>query len=143
MIVWETRQRAVRACAERFVGKPFRWGVADCVRLARHDLHALKIKTPMLKGVAYRSELGAAKALKAQGFADLIEAVDATGFARIPPASAWPGDLVAVPGEGSGPFSAALGVAMGDGSVLGFAGGFGNVRTGGGKDAFICAWRVA
>ena len=137
-MIWEDRQRAVRACAERFVGKPFRWGVADCVVLARHDLHQLKIRTPMLKGVTWRSELGAVKALKKSGFADLIEAVDALGFARIPPAGAWAGDLVAVPCE-EGPWGAALTVAMGDGSLIGFQGGVGDFLR---PAAFVCAWRV-
>ena len=141
MKVWTDRIAAVEACKARFLAKPFRWGVADCVTLARHDLHSLRIKTPMLKGVAYRSELGALKAFRKAGYADLIEAVDALGFARIPPASAWAADLVAVPCE-DGPWGAALTVATGDGGLIGFADGIGTVRTGGGPDAFVCAWRV-
>lgn len=141
MIGLAQRQRAVQACIDRFVGKPFRWGVADCVRLARHDLHAMGVKTAMLKGVAYRSELGAARALKAAGHADLIAAVDAMGFVRVPPARAWMGDLMALPCEdGREPWGAALVVAKGDGAVIGFQGGFGVEMR---PTAFTCAWRVA
>ncbi len=86
------------------------FGSADCVRLAAHAMHKLNVPVPLLKGVRYRSELGAAKALNAAGFADLAEAMDAMGFARIAPAMAWPGDIVAGRSRDDGPFRYALSV---------------------------------
>lgn len=104
------REAAVRACLKRFAGKQMQPGVADCVKLAAHSMHKMGVAVPLLKGVRYRSELGAAKVLKDKGFADLAEAMDAMGFVRIAPAMAWPADIVAGRSREDGPFSYALSV---------------------------------
>ena len=144
------REAAVRACMARFDGKELRYGVADCVRLVGHSMHKLGVGAPLLKGVRYRSELGAAKALRGLGFADLAEAVDALGFVRIGAAMAWPGDIIAGPSRESGPFRLALSVAHEYGAVRTLAFGptpDGRVICGVGKPDLshpdVIAWRVA
>lgn len=134
----------------RFEGKTLRWGVADCVRLASHSAHNLGVAVPLLKGVRYRSELGAAKALKAMGFADLVEAVDAWGLVRIAPAMTWPGDIVAGRSQESGPFRFALSIAHEPGAARTLAFGptpDGRVICGVGSPDLshpdVVAWRVA
>ena len=132
------RQRAAQACIDRFVGKPYTPGVRDCARLAAHSMHGMGRKVGLLKGVKYTSEVGAVKALRKLGFADLIAAVDALGLERIPPAAALPGDLVAMPCA-PGPFGCALMVAVGNGRVLGFSDGVCAVFQ---PLEFVTAWRV-
>lgn len=112
------RQQAVEACVQRFVGKPYEPGVRDCVKLASHVMHKMGRRVGLTKSVRYTSERGALKALKALGFKDLMEAVDATGMARIAPAMALPGDIVALPADGL--FGCALAVTAGNSLVLGF-----------------------
>lgn len=144
------REAAVRACMARFDGKPMQWGVADCVRLCAHSMHKLGVSAPLMKGVRYRSELGAAKALKGLSFADLVEAVDALGFVRIAPSMTWPGDIIAGRSREDGPFRFALSVVHEYGAARTLAFGptpDGRVLCGVGKPDLshpdIIAWRVA
>lgn len=111
------RRDAAQATLDRFVGVPFHWGKADCVRLAAFNLRQLGYRPRLSKGGAYGSFRGAVKALGLAGFADLMAAVDAQGLPRIAPSQALPGDLVALPGEEGWP---ALTVALGNGRVLGW-----------------------
>lgn len=134
------RGRAAQACVDRFAGRPYAEGQRDCVHLAAHALHQLGIGTPLLKGAKYSTPKGALRALKRTGFASLIEAVDAMGFARIAPASAWPGDLIAM--ESDHP-AGALGVALSGGDMLAFQDGHEGAQViGRGACRLICAWRV-
>lgn len=116
------RQAAVQACLDRFDGKPYKPGTHDCARLAAHAMHKMGVKVPLMKGVKYTTEAGAAKALKAKGFASLAAAVDALGLNRIAPASTLPGDIVAIPTE-AGAFGCALMVKADNGRVIGFSDG--------------------
>ncbi|XBQ15795.1 MAG: hypothetical protein ABL308_12660 [Oceanicaulis sp.] len=102
------RQRAVSACLKKFDERALSFGKADCVRLAALALRKQGVAIPLLKGVQYRTRVGAMKALAASGFSDLCAAVDALGLARIAPASAWPGDLIAMPTPDGDPFGASL-----------------------------------
>lgn len=131
------RQQAVEACRARFEGKAYEPGSRDCAKLAAHALHKQGRKVGLLKGVRYHSEVGALKVLRQLGFETLMDAVDAVGLERIPPASARPGDLVAVPGEGA--FGCALMVAADNGRVFGFSDGIGAFWQ---PLSFVCAWRV-
>jgi hypothetical protein len=114
------RQRATEATIARYDGKPFTWGRYDCARMAAFQLRGMGKRVSLLKGGRYSSPLGAAKALKRLGYADLGEAVDALGLPRIAPAAAIMGDLVGMPSEDG---KVALAVAVGNGLVLGAQGG--------------------
>lgn len=110
------RIAAVDATIARFNGKPLKYGKDDCARMASFCLRKLGVRTPILKAGTYSSAVGAARAMKRMGVKDLIEGVDLLGLPRIAPATALPGDIVAL----EGPYGAALTVAIGNGRVLGF-----------------------
>lgn len=131
------RQQAVEACRARFDGKAYEPGSRDCAKLAAHALHKQGRRVGLLKGVRYHSELGALKVLRKLGFSSLMDAVDALGLERIPPAAARPGDLIAVPGEGA--FGCALMVQADNGRVFGFSNGVAGFWQ---PLQFVCAWRV-
>jgi len=116
------RQRAVDACLKRFNGQPLLWGREDCVKLAALALRKQGVAVPLLKGVRYSSAATALRRLKALGHDDLVAAMDATGLARIAPAQAWPGDIVALPTDDER-WGCALTVAVNNGRVLGFFNG--------------------
>jgi hypothetical protein len=115
------RQRAVEACVSRFVSKPLDFKVRDCVRLVRHDLHHMGHGTGLLKGVRWGTAPGALKAMRKLGFDDLMQGMDATGLARIPPAMALPADILALPAEGG--FGCALAVFAGNDLAIGYIDG--------------------
>lgn len=139
------RERALRACKARFEGKALDWRSRDCVRLAAHAMRSLGVATPLLKGLSYRSELAAAKALRDLGYADLVEAMDATNLVRVAPAMTWPGDIVAGPGRDSGPFRFSLSVVHSAGARRTLAFGPDGVCGVGSPDLTLphVAWRVA
>lgn len=130
------RQRAAQACVDAYVGKPPVWGTRDCLRLFRFVAHKMGVKVG--KCPRYSTEGGAVRALKRSGFADLMAAVDGQGLARIAPAAALPGDIIALPADDV--FGCALTVALGNGRVLGyFEGGCQVIE----PKAFLTAWRIA
>ncbi|MFT6460703.1 MAG: hypothetical protein ACJA0Y_000192 [Maricaulis maris] len=137
------RQRAVDACLKRFAGQALRWGRTDCVKLTALALRKQGVSVPQLKGLRYRSALGAAKALEATGHDNLLAAMDATGLARIAPAAAWPGDIVGLPSDDDR-FDVALTVCVSPGSTrllsLDGAGRFGVIKP---SSLFCGAWRVS
>ena len=109
------RVTAAQATLDHWQGVPFQWGKADCVRMAVFHLKQLGHKVTLAKAGAYSSALGAKRALVRSGYADLPGAMDAHGFARIPPAAALAGDVLLLPGEdGFG----ALAIALGNGRAL-------------------------
>lgn len=115
------RREAVEATIQRFNGKPMKWGLVDCARIAAHDLRQLGIKTRLMKGQRYASEHAALKALRDQGFSGLAQAVDEM-LPRIAPAMAIQGDLVGMETDGD-VWDVALCVAVGNGRVLGIQDG--------------------
>ncbi len=119
------RRDAAQAAFDRFNGKPFAWGRNDCVRLAAFVLREMKRPVSLVKGGEYHSARGALRALARAGFPSLDAAVDAQGLMRIPPAAALQADLIGLPAE-DGDWIA-LAVALGNGRILGFAGGVGQV----------------
>lgn len=133
-----SKAKAAQACIDRFAGKQYEPGKRDCAVLALHVLHHAGRGVPFLRGHRWTSEKGAIRVLRRLGFADLLEAVDAAGLSRIPPAAALAGDLVALPCD-DGPWGCALTVAVGNGRVLGFADGIGRVVQ---PKAYVTAWRV-
>jgi hypothetical protein len=66
---------------------------------------------------SYGTLIGATKALAKRGYADLPGALDDLGLARIAPAAALPGDILAIPSEHA---IGCLMVAVGNGRAIGF-----------------------
>ena len=137
------RQRAVEACLKRFNGKALAWGRDDCVKLAALALRKQGVAVPLLKGVRYSSAATALRRLRALGHDDLAAAMDATGLARIAPAQAWPGDIVALPTPDDDPFGASLMVVVtaGCSRLLGLD-GHGRFFVIKPANQFLAAWRV-
>jgi hypothetical protein len=134
-----SKAKAAQACIDRFAGKPYEPGKKrDCGRLVCHHLHHLGISVPFLKGHNWTSEAGAFRALRKMGFDQLSQAVDAAGFARIAPARAMVGDIVALPATNPA-WDCVLTVAVGNGRVLGFYDGRCQVVT---PKEYVTAWRV-
>lgn len=133
------RVEAAQATVDRFSGKPLVYGQDDCARMAAFCLRQLGVSAPLLKGGAYKTELGAARALKRAGYATLSDAVDALGLPRIAPASCLPGDLMALPSDD--PDRIGLAVALGNGRVLAFWEGAGGLCTVVQPLIYAHAWR--
>lgn len=131
------RAEAVDACMARFAGKPYAPGTRDCGKLAAHVLHQMGHPAPLLNRARHTTEAGAVRYIRRQGFASLVELMDATGLSRIAPAAALPGDVVAL--ESGDAFGCSLTVALDNGLVLGFAGGVCQPIQ---PHAFVAAWRV-
>lgn len=100
-----------------FQGPQFQPGKYDCVRLAAFVLRKRGHKPRLARGGSYSSMLGARRALARAGFVSLEAALDSLMLPRIPPAAAYPGDLILVPGEGD---LDALHVAVFNGRTLGY-----------------------
>jgi hypothetical protein len=135
------RERITKACMDRFNGKPLIAGRRDCATLAAHAMHKAGRKADILTGSSHTTWAGAVKYIRKQGCKSLVELMDASGLERIPPASAWPGDIVALPSSDGDGFGCSLTVALDNGRVLGF-----NSETGNCEPhqpfMFVAAWRV-
>ncbi|TXI01183.1 MAG: hypothetical protein E6Q76_17465 [Rhizobium sp.] len=134
------RVNAAQSVIDKFLGQPFQWGSSDCACLAAFSLRQLGYDNPLSGIETYGTYRGAKKAMKRAGitgFADHFE--QKLGLERIAPAMALPGDLVLIPGEHPETFDGALGVAIGQGRILGFANGIGDFAP-----DHICtaAWRA-
>ena len=114
------RMEAVQAAADKFVDKPLEWGRIDCVKLAALVMRKQGVPVRLLKGVRYTNPETALRKMRKMGFDDLNAAMDATGLARIAPASAIVGDIVSARSETT--FGQALLVVAGSGRLLGFDG---------------------
>jgi hypothetical protein len=112
------RTAIANAAMSRFRGAPLEYGKNDCVRMAAFVLRKRGHRVQLGKAGSYKSALGAKRALTRAGHDTIEAAIDAIGLERIPPAAALPCDVVLVPGEG--PFGGALGVAVGNGRLLGW-----------------------
>lgn len=135
------RRDAAQAAIDAFLGQPFAWGQADCVRLAARVLKHHGLPCDLNRAGKWRSALTARRALKRLGYAGLGEAVDGQGLPRIPFAFHLVGDLVGLPAtEG---WDLSLGVAVGNGRVLAFSphDGLGGIVQPGREDILAC-WRV-
>lgn len=125
----ERRRVATQATLDAFRGRVFSWtGGKTCLHLAHAHLKACGVKVPRLPTV--RSPLGAAKALKARGWANMAEVLDGVGLERLPaPAMMTVGDLAFRSSEDG--FGAVL-VCVGHGQLLGWVEG---VATSAGEEA--------
>jgi hypothetical protein len=113
------RQAATQACMDRFAGKPVDWVFRHCGKLAAHAMHKMGRKAVLLTNCRATTAAGAVKYIRTAGFKDLVDLMDATGLARIPPAAALPGDIVALASEPNDGFGCSLTVALDNGRVLG------------------------
>ncbi|OLF81284.1 hypothetical protein AWH62_01000 [Maricaulis sp. W15] len=131
------RQRAAQAALDSFLGRPQTWGRHDCAKLIGFTLHQLGVGLPLMKGVRYRSEAGAIRALRRLDLPGLAEGVDQAGLTRIAPARAWLADIVALPAPE--PFGASLMINVGNGRLLGLNDGHFVVLQ---PTQYLAAWRV-
>lgn len=135
------RERITRACMDRFNGKPLVPGRRDCATLAAHAMHKGGRKADLLTASKHTTWAGAVKYIRQQGCTSLAELMDACGLERIPPAAAWPGDIVALPSGDEEGFGCSLTVALDNGRVLGFNGETGRCEPHQPFE-FVAAWRV-
>ena len=117
----QRRIEAAEACIARFVGKPYKIGSRDCVKLAGHAMHKMGHRVGLTKGARYSTDAGALRTLKKLGFTTLAEAVDSLGLPRIAPASADIGDLIGLASTSA--LGCGLSVYLGNGWVVAFQDG--------------------
>lgn len=94
---WEKRLNAVVAKHEAL---PSDWGISDCFVIPDDAVEALTgaVMYPTARG--YRTEVGAAKALRRHGFANVREAFSVR-FSEIPPVMAQRGDIGVIERDGA------------------------------------------
>lgn len=108
------RVAATETVIARYRRKPFDWTTTGtCIHLARAQMIAMGHKAPTVP--AFRSAIGAGKAMKKAGYASLENLLD-TLLPRIAPAAMLVGDLALM--EGEPPFDAIV-IAAGH-KVFGF-----------------------
>lgn len=144
MLPHQLRERAAKACIDRFNHKPYKPGVRDCPRLVLHDLHQLRVPVPFATKLKWKDEADGLRVLKSLGFKNLIEAMDGLGLPRIAPARALQGDVIALPTDHK---VGALSVAVGNGRVIGFIDGSPDAEIFNQTEFLTddrgpCAWRV-
>lgn len=100
---------------EKWYGRPFRWGRADCAKVAA--FHARKFGWKVPKPGGYASFDGARERLAELGCETIPDLVSATGLVEIAPAFVLTGDIVSFACDGA---LGALGIALGNGNMLAF-----------------------
>lgn len=135
------RAAATQACMDRFAFKPVEPGVRDCGKLGSHCLHHMGRNAKLLNGWKGKTWESALRYIRKQGFADLVELIDAMGLERIAPAAALPADLIAGPTDEENGFGCSLAVALDNGRILGLNPVSGLIEPMDPK-LFVCAWRV-
>jgi len=111
------RQQAVKATMLHFQDRAFALGSVDCAKMIAFHLKQLGHKVRIGKAGKYRTVKGAEAALRRLGYETLPDAMDGHGFARIAPAAARLGDVLAFE---SGFRIGALGIYAGGGDMLAF-----------------------
>jgi hypothetical protein len=131
------RRDATEATKQRFMAKPFDWtSGGTCVHLVRFHLAQMGHSVPPMP--RFRSPLGAARALRARGWADLPEMLDSM-LPRIAPAARVTGDIVALPTEGA---FGALAVAIDSLRLMGYLEGHDGLVIAQPGAEFVGAWRA-
>lgn len=104
---------ATQKTVDKFKGREFREGKADCIQLVLLHARHCRRKITIPK---YRDWKSAAKVLRGLGFKTLGEAMD-HHFRRIKPVEVLAGDIIETPGTNG--FSALM-IAVGNGRAIGF-----------------------
>lgn len=89
------RQDALTRTKDRYLGRPFAWGSADCIKMGRFHLRAMGHRPP--PAPAYRSAVGAKRALVGTGHETIVALLDSM-LPRIAPAEMLPGDILTLDG---------------------------------------------
>lgn len=91
------RANATRITMAKYRNKPFDWrGRSTCLHMARFHLRQMGHTPPPVPDI--RSAIGAQRALKRHGFADIASLLDSI-LPRITPASMLVGDLAIMEGD--------------------------------------------
>jgi hypothetical protein len=93
------RQRATQATLTKYRARPFDWKRATtCIHMARFHLRQMGHAVPVLPRI--RGAIGATRALKANGWASVVDMLDAqVALERIAPAFMRVGDLAVLPSD--------------------------------------------
>lgn len=120
-----SRIAAAQATIDRFLDQEFQWGANDCAHLAAFAVRSLGHADPLASVPSYATRRNALKAMRKAGITSFADQLAKLGFEPIPPAFALPGDIVGIPAEEDDEAKGwlALGVAIGQDRVLGFANG--------------------
>lgn len=119
------RRDATQATLAWFAKRPFDWGkAATCVHMIRRHITKLGHRPPPMP--AFRSALGAKKALQGKGWGSLSEMMDGV-LPAIPPAHAVLSDVVELPSDDA--VFGALCIVIGNGRVMGYFEGAGDMLT--------------
>jgi len=135
------RQAATQACMDRFAFTTVQPGRRDCGKLAAHAMHKMGRPAKLITASRHTSWAGAVRYIRRTGFASLVELVDAMGMARIAPAAALPGDIIALPSADGDGFGCSLAVALDNGRVLALNPASGLIEPMI-PHLFVAAWRV-
>lgn len=106
---WEKR---LADCLARHQAAPAQWGVSDCYMMADDAVEAVTGARMYPEALGYSTERGAARKLKAHGFANVREAF-AAKFREVPVLMAQRGDVGVIERDGqvAGGFVTAAGFA--------------------------------
>lgn len=138
MIELIVRVEAAQTAIDKHLNQALDWRQHDCAQLVTTALKALGHLSPLRRIRKYSSEKTALLAMRAARYQSMADAIDALGFDRIGPTSALAGDVVAFPADEQwGGY--ALGIALGDGRLIGFANGVCDVAP---VSIATLAWRV-
>lgn len=107
------RMKATQRTVDKYKGKAFKDGRADCVQLMLLHARHMGVKIAVPK---YKDAKSAGAVLRALGFKTLAAAMDAH-FSRIRPDQILLGDIVETPGQNG--FSSLM-IAVGNGRTIGF-----------------------
>ena len=113
----ERRHAAIEATMTRYRDRPFQWGKVDCAKVAAFHLKKLGHKILISKAGAYSSPLGAVRALKRLGYANLAEMAEGIGLTPIPYSRMLLGDIAEIAGDSP---VGAIGIYAGNGNLFCF-----------------------
>lgn len=111
------RVAATQATVDAFDGRELAWGRCDCLRMFAAHIKRFGYKITLTKYGGYSSLKGAIAALR-KTHKTMEAGIESYGLRRIGYASALPGDILALPGDGSDWI--AIAIYLGNGRALGF-----------------------
>jgi hypothetical protein len=134
------RVRLTQATVDKFDGAQLSWGKSDCLRMFASHVRQFGYRVNLAKYGTYSTIKGAISALR-KTHKTMSAGVESYGLRPIGYASAWPGDIIAMPGADSD--WEALGIYLGNGRALAFGDNDDQEVCGVGQPLEIVgAWRV-